>query len=84
MLSIAAFASTPYAMPSAPSTNCATKPIASSSTNSVVTKISSLGICDAAVNEARAPRSPLLATRVALAFNYVSYKSRVSAPRALA
>jgi hypothetical protein len=27
MASIAAFDSTPYAMPSAPSTNCATKPI---------------------------------------------------------
>jgi hypothetical protein len=38
MVSIAAFASTPYAMPSVPSTNCATKPIASSSTNSVVTQ----------------------------------------------
>jgi hypothetical protein len=38
MVSIAAFDSTPYAMPSVPSTICATKPIASSSTNSVVIK----------------------------------------------
>src|SRR6476659_7743600 len=39
MLSIAVFASTPYAMPSAPSTNCATNPIPSSSANSVVANI---------------------------------------------
>src|SRR6266480_6429144 len=39
MLSIAVFASTPYAMPSAPSTSCATNPIPSSSANSVVRNI---------------------------------------------
>src|SRR5215813_11102729 len=39
MLSIAVFVRTPYAMPSAPSTNCATNPIPSSSANSVVRNI---------------------------------------------
>jgi len=36
MVNSAAFDITPYAMPSVPSTNCATKPIAGSSTNSVL------------------------------------------------
>jgi hypothetical protein len=53
MLRIAAFDSTPYAMPRAPSTNCATKPIASSSMKSVATEFLSLStFCNVVLDEA--------------------------------
>jgi len=56
MVNSAAFDITPYAMPSVPSTNCATKPIAGSSTNSVLIRFPlSPHFRDAVVNEALAP-----------------------------
>jgi len=90
MLSIAVFANTPYAMPSAPSTNCAINPIPSSSTNSVLRNIClslSISFCHALLSGI--PLTPHAAVAASLLWRSLAsyraaYDRRVAAVRARA